>query len=278
MQTQRIELNKNTAIPQIGLGTWQLTGQEGQASIEQALQLGYRHIDTAYHYHNHQTVGRAVAQSEVDREDIFITTKIWRDHLTKPKLKKQFDESLEQLDMEYVDLLLVHWPNDEVPIKETLTAMQNLQEAGSVSAIGVSNFTIDLLQEALATGIKPVVNQVEYHPSLVQTDLKTFCDEHDITITAYSPLGHNGRDLDLEPVVEIANEKRVSPATVVVRWLIQQGIVAIPKAASREHQKQNLQASEITLTDEQMAKITDCNQNNRIISPDYGPFAAESKR
>jgi diketogulonate reductase-like aldo/keto reductase len=278
MQTQRIQLNDKTAIPRIGLGTWQLTGDEGQASIEKALDIGYRHIDTAYHYHNHQAVGKAVSGSDVDREDIFITTKIWRDHLTEPKLKEQFRESLDQLEMEYVDLLLIHWPNEAVPIKETLKAMQELRQAERVMAIGVSNFTTNLLREAMETGIKPVVNQVEYHPTLVQTELKNFCDSKDITLTAYSPLGHNGRDLELEPVVEIANKKGVSPATVIIRWLIQQGIVAIPKAASRKHQKQNLHAYQIELTDDQMARISDCDENHRIISPDYGPFAAESKR
>lgn len=278
MNQPTIQLNENTTIPQIGLGTWQLTGQEGKAAIKQALDLGYRHIDTAFHYHNHQAVGRAVEESDVDRSEFFVTTKIWRDHLTENKLNQQFEESLEQLGMDYVDLLLVHWPNQDVSIEETLTAMRALQQEGKIKALGVSNFTTDLLREALAVGVEIVVNQVEYHPTLVQQNLKEFCDDNNITLTAYSPFGHDGRDLNLEPVEEIAENKGVSAATVVVRWLIQQGIVAIPKSTKQRHQKQNLQAKDITLSEKDMETITNCNQDYRIIAPDYGPFSAESKR
>lgn len=274
MTTPKIQLNEACSIPQIGLGTWQLTEKEGKEAIKQALDLGYRHLDTAYYYDNHQVVGEAVSESQVGREEMFITTKIWRDHLTEDKLKKQFAESLSQLNMEYVDLLLVHWPNESVRIENTLSAMQKLQEAGSVKAVGVSNFTVDLLQEAVKTGIKPAVNQVEYHPTLVQDSLKEFCDRQDITLTAYSPFGHDGQDLRLEPVKEIAEKKGVAPATVVVRWLIQQGIVAIPKATSKVHQEQNLRAADITLSEKEISAINDCNRDNRLIAPAFAPFSA----
>lgn len=277
MDTPIVQLNETTAIPQIGLGTWKLNGADGKAAIEAAIDTGYRHIDTAYHYNNHQAVGEAVKASAVNRDDLFITTKIWRDHLTEDKLHKQFKESLQQLNMEYVDLLLVHWPNESVPIKETLSAMQALQESGQVKAIGVSNFTQDLLAEAIETEIKPVVNQVEYHPTLVQGELKQYCDKHDITLTAYSPLGHTGRDLQLETIKEIADKKHASPATVILTWLIQQGIVAIPKAKSKKHQKQNLAARELTLSSDEMGQISNCDQGNRLVAPDYGPFAGERK-
>jgi len=272
-----INLNNEVEIPKIGLGTWKLTGREGQQAIAQAIDMGYRHIDTAYHYNNHEVVGEAIAASNVDREEIFVTTKIWRDHLQKEDLDQQFKESLEQLGMDYVDLLLVHWPNQLVPIGETLQAMHEHKQAGRVKAVGVSNFTISLLDEALATGVTPVVNQVEYHPSLVQTDLKEYCENKDITLTAYSPLGHTGRDLQLEPVQEIAKQKDVSPATVIIRWLIQQNIVAIPKAQTQAHQKQNLQAAGITLSSEAMTAINNCDQDNRLVAPDYGPFSGERK-
>lgn len=274
MKIPTIQLRQDVAIPQIGLGTWQLTEKEGKKAIKQALKLGYRHIDTAYYYRNHQAVGEAVSESQVDREEVFITTKIWRDHLTEDKLKKQVAESLSQLNMEYVDLLLVHWPNKSVPIENTLSAMQKLQEAGSVKAVGVSNFTTDLLQEAIKTGIKPAVNQVEYHPTLVQNNLKEFCDKQSITLTAYSPFGHDGQDLRLEPIKEIAERKDATPATVIVRWLIQQEIVAIPKATSKTHQKQNLQAADITLSDKEVSTINNCNRDNRLIAPGFAPFSA----
>lgn len=278
MNTPAVELNQNATIPQIGLGTWKLTGRGGKEAIKQAINLGYRHIDTAYHYQNHEAVGAALEESSVTRDEMFVTTKIWRDHLTKNKLNQQFDASLSQLGLNYVDLLLVHWPNQSVPIDKTLQAMGKLKKAGRIKAVGVSNFTKKLLREALQTGINVEVNQVEYHPTLVQQELKRFCDEHGITLTAYSPLGHNGRDLDVQAVIEIANSKGESPATIIVAWLIQQGIVAIPKAASKKHQKQNLQAREIDLSESEIKKIDDCDRNNRIISPDYGPFAADGKR
>jgi diketogulonate reductase-like aldo/keto reductase len=239
--------------------------------------MGYRHIDTAYHYNNHEVVGEAIAASNVDRDEIFVTTKIWRDHLRKEDLDQQFRESLEQLGMDYVDLLLVHWPNQSVPIRETLQAMHERKQAGRVKAVGVSNFTISLLDEALATGVTPVVNQVEYHPTLVQTNLKEYCENKDITLTAYSPLGHTGRDLQLEPVQEIAKEKEVPPATVIIRWLIQQDIVAIPKAQTKDHQKQNLEAATIKLSSNQMTAIGNCDHGNRLVAPDYGPFSGERK-
>ncbi|PSO45664.1 MAG: hypothetical protein BRC25_01455 [Parcubacteria group bacterium SW_6_46_9] len=272
-----INLNNEVAIPKIGLGTWKLTGREGRQAITQAIDMGYRHIDTAYHYNNHEVVGEAVAASNVHREEIFVTTKIWRDHLQKEDLDQQFKASLEQLGMKYVDLLLVHWPNQSVPIEETLQAMQEHKQAGRVKAIGVSNFTIELLEEALDIGVVPAVNQVEYHPSLVQADLKQYCENNDITLTAYSPLGHTGRDLQLEPVQEVADRKDVPPATVIIRWLIQQGIVAIPKAQTHTHQKQNLQAAGITLSSEAMTAINNCDQDNRLVAPDYGPFSGERK-
>jgi len=277
MQIPTVTLNDKTKIPQIGLGTWKLTGREGQQAIAQAIDMGYRHIDTAYHYNNHEVVGEAIASSNARRDEIFITTKIWHDHLQKEALDQQFKESLEQLGMDYVDLLLVHWPNQSVPTAETLQAMQDHKQAGRVEAIGVSNFTISLLDEALATGVTPVVNQVEYHPSLVQADLKEYCENKDITLTAYSPLGHTGRDLQLDPVQKIANRKDVSPATVIIRWLIQQGIVAIPRAQTQAHQKQNLQAAGITLSSEEMTAIDDCDHGNRLVAPDYGPFSGERK-
>jgi 2,5-diketo-D-gluconate reductase B len=277
MKTPTFSLTDDVDIPAIGLGTWKLTGREGQQAITQAIDMGYRHIDTAYHYNNHEVVGEATAASDVDREEIFVTTKIWRDHLQKEGLDQQFRESLEQLGMDYVDLLLVHWPNQSVPITETMSAMQDHKKAGRVKAIGVSNFTIELLEETLDTGVVPAVNQVEYHPSLVQTELKQYCESKDITLTAYSPLGHTGRDLQLEPVQKIAKEKAVSPATVIIRWLIQQGVVAIPKAQTKDHQKQNIKAATIKLSSNQMAAIESCDQGNRLVAPDYGPFFGERK-
>jgi diketogulonate reductase-like aldo/keto reductase len=277
MQIPTVTLNDKTKIPAIGLGTWKLTGSEGKQAITQAINLGYRHIDTAYHYNNHEVVGEAIASSNARRDEVFVTTKIWRDHLRKEDLDQQFKESLEQLGMDYVDLLLVHWPNQSVPIAETMSAMQDHKKAGRVKAIGVSNFTIELLEETSDIGVVPAVNQVEYHPTLVQTGLKEYCENNDITLIAYSPLGHTGRDLQLEPVKEIANRKSVSPATVIIRWLIQQDIVAIPKAQTKDHQKQNIKAATIKLSSNQMTAIDNCDHGNRLVAPDYGPFSGERK-
>lgn len=265
------EITDNVEMPMLGLGTWQLTGDACRQSVKNALNIGYRHIDTAYHYGNHKVIGEAIKESEVDRSDIFVTTKIWRDHFTHDLLHEQFSESLDQLDMEYVDLLLAHWPNESVNIEETLGAMQELKEAGKVQAIGVSNFTINLLKDALATDMEVAVNQVEFHPSLNQKELKRFCDKEGITLTAYSPLGR-GEDLSLDPVVEIAGNHGVSEAQVIIRWLNQKGLVAIPKASSRKHLKDNFQARELQLSDQEMERIENCDAGNRLLAPAYGPF------
>ncbi len=270
-QTMTKEITDNVEMPMLGLGTWQLTGDACRQSVKNALNIGYRHIDTAYHYGNHKVIGEAIKESEVDRSDIFVTTKIWRDHFTHDLLHEQFSESLDQLDMEYVDLLLAHWPNESVNIEETLGAMQELKEAGKVQAIGVSNFTINLLKDALATDMEVAVNQVEFHPSLNQKELKRFCDKEGITLTAYSPLGR-GEDLSLDPVVEIAGNHGVSEAQVIIRWLNQKGLVAIPKASSRKHLKDNFQARELQLSDQEMERIENCDAGNRLLAPAYGPF------
>lgn len=259
-------------MPKIGLGTWQLTGNQGYTSVRDALDIGYRHIDTAYYYDNHKVVGRAISDSEVDRDDIFLTTKIWRDHLTQDDLREKLQESLQQLKTDYVDLLLVHWPNQSVPISETLSAMENLQQEEKVRSFGVSNFTKGLLQDAVKASNSTAVNQVEYHPSLNQAGLLDFCRNNDITVTAYSPLGR-GQDLKLQSVKEVANTVNAAPSQIIISWLNQKGVVAIPKASSRKHLKQNLQASAITLSQKQMQKIDQCDAGNRLIAPSFGPFS-----
>jgi len=267
-----INLNDDTAIPQIGLGTWQLIGKEGYKMVKTALEVGYRHIDTAYYYGNHQEVGRAIADSNVDRNDIFLTTKIWRDSLRPDALQAQFQESLNQLDTDYVDLLLIHWPNQSVPVTETVSAMADLREKGQIKAFGVSNFTTDLLQDALKVDSDVAVNQVEFHPSFNQSELLGFCHDTGVTVTAYSPLGR-GQDLTLDTVQDIADDIDGSASQVIISWLNRKGIVAIPKASSRTHIKENFQAADVTLTSQQVQRLDQRNADNRLISPSFAPFA-----
>lgn len=269
-----ITLNQDVSIPQLGFGTWKVTGDDGREAIKTALDVGYRHIDTAYHYGNHEIVGEAISNASVARDDVFVTTKIWRDHLEIDDLHDQFEESLQQLDMEYVDLLLVHWPNESVDLNETLSAMQELKDEEKVRAIGVSNFTTDLLEEALDTDVEVVNNQVEFHPTLNQKRLKQFCDENDIVITAYSPLAQ-GRDLQLDLIQQIGQKHDRSPAQVILNWLMQKGMVAIPRSKKEEHIKSNFQSLEWELDDEDLAAIDDIGRYKRIINPEYADFQTE---
>lgn len=257
-------------IPALGLGTWQITGPACQRAVTDALDLGYRHIDTAQAYDNEQQVGRGLAESEVDRDEIFLTTKVWHKNLTQNEVVATTDQSLSKLGTDYVDLLLVHWPVDDVPFKETFDAMRHLRNEEKVRHLGVSNFPPSKLEEAL--DYAPLLcNQVEYHPFLAQTDLLELCRENDMMLTAYSPLarGHALRDPTLK---EIGESHDKSPAQVILRWLIQQdNVAAIPKAASHQHRVANLEIFDFELTDEQMATIHDLDRNQRIIDPSFAP-------
>lgn len=267
------QLKDHAMIPQMGFGTWQLEGDQATESVEYALEVGYRHIDTADAYSNHSQVGQGIKNSTVSREEIFLTSKVWRDKLTKDGVTTSAKRFLDELRTEYLDLLLVHWPNFELaPIAETLGAMAELKEEGIVKAIGVSNFTIHHLKDALETGIDFSVNQVEYHPSLNQQALKDFCDEHNIVVTAYSPIAQ-GDDLNMPVIQELAEKYEVSAAQVVLNWLMAKGLVVIPRSSNPEHIYDNFQATTWELREDDVVKITEASStDNRIVIPSFAQF------
>src|SRR3989344_6841658 len=236
-----IQLNNNVSIPMLGFGTWQLTGEDCARSVRHALQTGYRHIDTADKYGNHVEVGKAILQSNVSRNEIHLTTKVWRTDLAKDMVPASCDRFLKEHKTDYIDLLLIHWPNKDIPITETLEAMNKLKEVGKVKALGVSNFTRHHLEDALATGIEITNNQIEVHPSFSQERMKAFCDEKGITVTAYSPLGR-GQDIALPVIQEIAQRHSATPAQVILAWLLGRGIIAIPKSDKQEEIESNFKA------------------------------------
>jgi 2,5-diketo-D-gluconate reductase A len=256
MTVPLITLNNGVEIPQVGLGVFQVPDEGTQANVEQALELGYRHIDTAAGYYNEAGVGAAMKASGIPREELFVTTKLRNGDQGFDRALEAFENSRRELGLDVVDLYLVHWP---VPSRdlyvETWRAFEKLLSDGAVRAIGVSNFLTEHVDRLVAaTDVVPAVNQIEVHPTFQQRELRAMCGELGIAVEAYSPLGQ-GADLEADAVVEIAEELRVTPAQVVLRWEVQQGLIVIPKSMSTERQATNIDLFSFELTDEHMARI-----------------------
>jgi 2,5-diketo-D-gluconate reductase B len=258
-------------IPRLGLGTWQLEGEACVRAVEEALALGFRHLDTAQMYENEEEVGEGLRRAGLPRDEVFVTTKIWREHLAADDVRRTAEASLERLDLDHVDLLLVHWPRADVPLEETLGAMRRLQEEGRVRHLGVSNFPVDRLEEALE--IAPLVcDQVEYHPLLAQPALRRATRRHGLALVAYSPLAH-GRVLREPAVRDVAARLGASPAQVALRWLVEQeNVAAIPKASSRAHLEEDLAALALTLDAEARERLdTLSSRGERTLDPEFAP-------
>ncbi len=266
-----LRLIHGNEIPILGIGTWQLTGKECEESIEIALGTGYRHIDTADIYGNHKEVGNAIKKSSVPRSELFITSKVWRDNLRKGEVIESLKRSLVELSLDYLDLLLVHWPNKTIPIEESMEAMMELKEEKLINSFGVSNFTIKHIKKILESGFEISNNQVEFHPSLYQKELLEFCKDNKIVLTAYSPIAR-GRDLEISEIKRIAEEIGTGPAEVILSWLTDKDIVVIPKASSQKHIESNLKSLEIKLTPEQIETIDNLNADERLINPPFEEF------
>ncbi len=258
-------------IPQLGLGTWQLTGRNCHNAILTALRLGYRHIDTAWIYDNQEVIGKALKESKISRNNLFITSKVWRDQLHYHDVLQQCDETLQQLQTDYLDLYLIHWPNSAIDMKETFQALHELHQQGKILNIGVSNFTISHLEQAGKISKKISMNQVEFHPYLNQQKLLDYCSKNKIKITAYSPLGR-GKILNDKTITEIAKIHNKSPAQVCLRWLIQKGMIVIPKASSEHHLKSNMEIFDFKLTEKEMQHINSIATNKRIVNPGFSEF------
>lgn len=265
---------KSNLIPALGAGTFRLKGDDAYQSVEMALNLGYRHIDTAQIYGNEAEVGQAIADSKIERSELFITTKIWMDKLSKNDFLPSLKESLEKLKTEYVDLLLIHWPlkDGTVSMEEYLTELKQAKEQGLTRQIGISNFNTTQMTQAIEILGEDEIfsNQVEVHPYLQNTKVTDFCNKHNILVTAYMPFAY-GDVLKDETIISIADKHQVTAAQVVLAWVIQQGFVTIPSSTKEKNLASNLEFSKVTLTDEDMQAIAKLDRNHRLANPDFAP-------
>lgn len=260
-------------IPAIGLGTWDLRGRTCERVVEAALGMGYRHIDTAAMYDNEAAVGNALRASDVPRDEIFLTTKVWHDCAGDGPLQRSLEASLRRLGLDFVDLVLMHWPDPGTPVAETMRALADVRRRGLARHIGVSNFTVDLLRAAVAHSSEPVtVNQVEYHPFLDQSAVLAECAGHGVALTAYSPLA-KGRVFDDPVLTEIGAAHGKNPGQVALRWLVQQpGVVAIPRSSRVERIAEFIAIDDFALSDADMRRISSlAHGSGRLVDYDFSP-------
>lgn len=260
------------SMPKLGLGTFRMTGDACSESVARAIRLGFRHIDTAEMYGNEAAVGRGIADSGVNREEIFLTTKVWHDHLSPDGIRQALRQSLEKLATPYVDLYLIHWPSSAMDLPASLETMAHLQEQGLVRRFGVSNFTVALMRQAVeALGEVIACNQVEYHVLLDQSAVLDYARAHGIVVTAYCPLAQ-GRLAEHDSLRRIAEKHDAVPAQIALKWLLdQEGVAAIPKASREESQRANLAALDIALDDEDRATIAALPKRERCVDPQFAP-------
>ena len=271
--TEKTVRARNTVIPALGFGTYELTGSDCREMVRVALEAGYRHIDTAQVYENEEQVGAGIKDAGADRESFFLTTKVWFDNYEPAKLETSVENSLRKLKTDYVDLLLLHWPVFEGSMEPTLEALLKQKEKGRTKAVGISNFTLSQLEKACEiTGQELVTNQVEYHPFLDQSKMLDRLAQKEMALTAYSPLAR-GKIFEDETVTEIARQHGVDAAQITLAWLLgQPGVVAIPKSSSREHALSNFKGAEIELSAEERAAIDKLGSpEGRLIDPSFAP-------
>jgi diketogulonate reductase-like aldo/keto reductase len=256
-------------IPLLGLGTWDLRGRTCAGMVEQALRLGYTHIDTAEMYDNEREVGEGLRASGVKRDSVFITTKIWPSHFEARELERAARACLERLRLSEVDLLLLHWPNPQVPLTETIGALCKVKREGLARHIGVSNFTVALIADALKVSTEPLVcDQVEYHPFLDQSKLLAATRQHGMALVAYSPLARG--DLRNEVLVRIAGAHKKTTAQISLRYLVQQSVVVIPRTSKVERLSENAAIFDFTLPEREMREIAALgHRDGRVVDWSY---------
>lgn len=249
-----VEANGAT-IPALGLGTWNLTGRNCARLVQQALRVGYRHIDTAEIYDNEREVGEGLHASGVRREEVFVTTKVWSTHLAPRDLQRSAKDSLRRMRLSDVNLLLIHWPNPRIPLAETIGALCQMKAEGFARHIGVSNFTVPLLEEAVALATEPLVtNQIEWHPFLDQSAVVAATRKHGLAVTAYSPLARGKVGSD-DVLSTIGMHYHKTAGQVALRWLLQQGAIVIPGTSKVERLAENMDVFDFGLTPDEMAEI-----------------------
>jgi 2,5-diketo-D-gluconate reductase B len=242
-------------IPLLGLGTWELRGRACARIVEQALRLGYRHLDTAQLYENEREVGEGLHASGVKRDDVFVTTKIWPSHFAPRELERSARERLMQLRLDEVDLLLLHWPNPQIPLSETIGALCKVKRDGLARHIGISNFTVALIEQALAVSTEPLVcDQVECHPFLDQSKVMAACRKHGMAMVAYSPIAR-GDARGNEVLRRIGEAHKKTAVQVCLRYLVQQDIVVIPRTSKVERLSENAAIFDFVLSDQEMAEV-----------------------
>jgi diketogulonate reductase-like aldo/keto reductase len=260
-------------MPMLGLGTWENTDPEACATaVETAVEMGYRHVDTAQAYGNEADVGRGLAAADVPRDAVFLATKVWIDHLDRDGVVESTEESLSKLGVDHLDLLYVHWPARTYDPDGTLAAFDDLYDRGVIDRVGVSNFEPDQLDEAVDRLDAPVfANQVEVHPFLPQRDLVEHCRSLDVEVVAYSPLAR-GAVFDDPTLAAVAEKHGVSPAQVSLAWLRERDVAAIPKATGRDHIADNWRSLDLDLDDDDVARIDAIERRDRRVDPGFAPW------
>ncbi|MBG9443125.1 aldo/keto reductase [Cytobacillus firmus] len=268
-----LTLNNGVEMPQFGLGVYKVEkGLQIENTVKDAINIGYRLIDTAAFYENEEGVGKAIKESGVPREELFITTKVWNTDQGYDQTLNAFDNSLKKMGLDYIDLYLIHWPVKEKYL-ETWKALEKLYKDGKARAIGVSNFQIHHLKDILKNSSeKPAVNQVELHPLLSQKELREFCSEYNIKVQAWSPIAR-GRVLEDSDIKEIAERHNKSAAQIILRWHLQNGIMVIPKSVKKDRLRENADIFDFELTEDEMRQMNALNNNHRFgADPDNFDF------
>jgi 2,5-diketo-D-gluconate reductase B len=260
------------SLPRLGLGTFRMQGDVCRAAVESALGLGYRHIDTAEMYANEEAIGPAIAASGVARKDLHVTTKVWHENLAPDAIRRAFDTSLKKLQLDHVDLYLVHWPSPTMNLSSVMETLMKLKEEGRTRAIGVANFNIALLKQAVEEIKAPIAcNQIEYHVMLDQTPVRKYLASKSIPLVAYCPLAQ-GRAATNETLMAIGKKHDASAAQIALKWLLDQdGVAAIPKASRAESQQANLGALDVKLDDDDRKAIASLPKDQRFVKPGFAP-------
>ena len=260
-----VTLNNGVKMPQLGFGVWRVEDAQATAAVAKALEVGYRSIDTAMIYRNEHGVGKAIQESSIPREDLFITTKVWNNDQGMENTLCAYEKSLERLGLDYVDLYLIHWPTPKYDrYVDTYKALEKLYHEGRVRAIGICNFDINHLERILTEcDIKPVLNQIECHPYFAQKEMKDFCAKHEIFVEAWSPLEQGGTILQEPVILKIAEAHGKSSAQTILRWHLQNNTIVIPKSVTPSRIEENINVFDFVLTQDEMEEIDQLDRNLR---------------